>query len=90
MRNDDDFTATTKLDRPPGAFLDVYGEARPFEKAAQLSRSLKAAMSSLHYISDRPAIGLRCLLLPIALRAPSASRDEQRLQGHFGNCRIMQ
>ncbi|WSH29532.1 hypothetical protein U8P75_25705 (plasmid) [Rhizobium beringeri] len=28
MRNDDDFTATAKLDRPPAAFLDVDGRRR--------------------------------------------------------------
>ncbi|WP_432422101.1 hypothetical protein [Rhizobium leguminosarum] len=71
MRNDDDFTATAKLDRPPAAFLDVDGEARPFEnRRATDPFAQRFYFSSLHLTSNRPAIGLRCLSLPFVSRAP--------------------
>ncbi|MBB3525997.1 hypothetical protein FHX03_005369 [Rhizobium sp. BK456] len=82
MRDDDDFTVTAKLDRPPGAFLDVDGEARPFENGRATDPfAQRFYVSSLHFISDRPAIGPRCLLCPSFRGHPSASREEQRRQG---------
>nr|NEH94284.1 hypothetical protein [Rhizobium laguerreae] len=82
MRDDDDFTATAKLDRPPGAFLDVDGKARLFENGRATDPFVERFyVSSLHFISDRAAIGPRCPVLARRFADTSSRRVEQRLQG---------
>ncbi|AUW47665.1 hypothetical protein CUJ84_pRLN3000557 (plasmid) [Rhizobium leguminosarum] len=91
MRDDDDFTATAKLDRPPGAFLDVDGEARLFENGRATDPfAERFYVSSLHFISDRPAIGPRCPSLPVVSRTLPPAAKSKGCKGAAGNCRIMQ